>query len=139
MLQTYRRWNVLRVMTLAVVAVLAVPTSAERFQATPQHFLSDSGNAFLQQCKHVGDSDGRYVYDNAVCLYYLGGFIEGTIAADELRGVSESQRTFCPPDNATQEQAVRIVLKAIEEHPEMAHHATRRLAGAALVKAFPCK
>jgi hypothetical protein len=42
---------VLRVIVLAVAALLAVSTNAERFQEKSRHLISDSGNDFMAQAQ----------------------------------------------------------------------------------------
>jgi len=46
---------------------------------------------------------------------------------------------FCPPPGATNEQAIRVVIRDLEAHPEQLHLDFVTLAVVALHGAWPCK
>jgi Rap1a immunity proteins len=46
---------------------------------------------------------------------------------------------FCPPQKATNEQFIRVVVAYIDKHPEMTHEPFESLALVALAEAWPCK
>jgi hypothetical protein len=124
-----------------MVSILAGSMSGERPEPQSSHTsISQSGNGFLETCKHVDDEyDSRYSSDVFVCLGFVQGFVQGIYVSDEFRGVTLDKRMTCPPEEVTTGQFVRIIKKYIDEHPEKAHMGTRYLASEVLIQAFPCK
>jgi len=55
-----------------------------------------------------------------------------------VMGVIEVSPKVCPSEGVTLAQAVRIVLKFLQDHPERLHLRGSELAEDALSKAFPC-
>jgi hypothetical protein len=54
--------------------------------------------------------------------------------SDALRPTAK----FCPPKESTPEQAMRVVKKALRDHPENLHVEFVFFAHLALMKAWPC-
>jgi hypothetical protein len=102
--------------------------------------MSDSGNSFLEICKHVDDDyDAKYATDVFTCLAWMNGFVEGILVSDEFRNASSEQRMFCPDQNVTTLQLIHVAQKYIDNNPARAHLLTRYLVSEAFIAAFPCK
>jgi hypothetical protein len=129
---------------LYVLCLLLInPTSVlkSREPATPQttRAISESGNVFVDFCKHFDDvENSRYVLENGVCIGWVQGFTQGVTVTDEFLQTSKEKRMMCPPDEVTFGQYTRVIYKYISDHPERAHMVTRYLASEALIRAFPC-
>ena len=114
--------------------------------ATTQSVPADrTGTAFLRKCNPVvRDADGEDVSaEEAVqglqCMSYLQGFLDGyELAAHTFE--SQYKRVMCPPKGGIEnEQAARIVVEYLREHPEELHATDRVLVFIALARAFPCE
>ena len=90
------------------------------------------GNTLLKECqkaiKLVDDDDAKYgdVYDIGSCT----GFIHGLMTVPNT--------IFCIPVNVSTNQAIRVLVRYLEEHPEVLHLAKGKLALDAFADAFPC-
>ena len=73
---------------------------------------------------------------NGVCLGFVRGFHAGLTFSAEQLGRSPP---YCMPENATATQAVKIVLKFLEENPEHLNSPAQSLVYVALYIAFPCE
>lgn len=107
-----------------------------------------TGNEFLRQCTYAirfadGERDltaGESEY-GTYCMGYLRGFYEGysaKAAANRVLGDAQ-HREVCFPDSLPTDQAVRIVVKYLREHPERLQQAANLLVLQAFYAAFPCK
>lgn len=116
------------------------PTNAEKLKQQVSHGISESGNEFLEKCKHVEDEyDSRYSSDVFICLGFVQGFMQGIFVSDDFRHSPEEQRMTCPSPEVTTIQLIRVIKKHIDEQPKRAQMPTRYLASEALIRAFPCK
>jgi hypothetical protein len=107
----------------------------------------------------VGIYSALYIYGGCKSAESLSVSPSGTVTlADSsaafcwgaftvLRGVttilSDDRRTMalhvCAPTEATVSQYIRIFLKYVDDHPEIAHEDFDFVALSALIRAFPCK
>jgi hypothetical protein len=102
--------------------------------------ISSSGTEFLEVCKHIDEEySPSHVYDDAICLGWTQGFLQGVLVSEEFRRTPEENRMTCPPSEVTVIQFIRVIKKHMIEQPERAHLASRYLASEALITAFPCK
>jgi hypothetical protein len=101
--------------------------------------IGHSGTDFLEVCKYIDEEPSAHAWDDANCLGFISGFVQGMFATEEYHRTPNDKQIVCPPDEVTTLEYVRIVKKHIEEEPGRAHMATRYLASEALVSAFPCK
>jgi Rap1a immunity proteins len=63
-------------------------------------------------------TEGRNVdLQGMFCLGFAEGLTMGVMAAD----IQRASKTFCEPDNVTNLQVVRIIMKYIADHPDKAH------------------
>jgi len=110
--------------------------------AAEQPDISRSGSTFLEICSDIDNrptGDPIRVHNNATCLGWVEGFIDGFTVHDELLGVPERDRMVCMPHGVTTVQIVRAIKKYIANNPDKAHRATRYVASIALARAFSCK
>jgi hypothetical protein len=93
-----------------------------------------SGNWLLGSCTITvkGMDDKNHSQD--VYESYRDGWCRGIVA-----GVSDASPKVCPDANVIHGQAVRVVLKYLQDHPEELHVNGSALAEKALARAFPCK
>jgi hypothetical protein len=62
---------------------------------------------------------------------------EGTV--EVLDAINADTKLFFPPENATNQQRVQVVVSYIEVRPERQNEDFRLLANEAMAKAWPCK
>ena len=84
-----------------------------------------SGNFMLPHCETSRNDDPSHCLGIIVGMGHLGPFLRA-----DMR--------FCPPDNSTYKQALRVVLKFLHAHPELLHEEFKVLAHRALKEARPC-
>lgn len=97
------------------------------------------GNMLLSQCQqyiNAADSQKYNQIDAAVC----GGFIQGVTStvfffSEDLK----KNDRFCLPDNATNGQIARIVVKYLKDNPKLLNEGRAGLVWLALKDAYPCK
>jgi hypothetical protein len=110
--------------------------------AAEQPDISRSGSKFLEICSDIDNQpngDPIRVHNDATCLGWVEGFVDGFTVHDELLGVPERDRMVCMPRGVTTVQVVRAIKKYIANNPDKAHRATRYVASLALARAFSCK
>jgi hypothetical protein len=102
------------------------------------------GNRLLPQCEDAvrvaNDSRRGLDADASYCLGFVNGIME--MAYDWQASTKQSKLTFLPclpSDGMTSMQAVRIVTKYLNSHPEKLHRDAKNLVVEALKEAFPCK
>lgn len=101
------------------------------------------GNRLLSSCEVVLDSvNTSQISGDSYHAGFCLGFVQGVY---QLNGAYQSwlkvdQPLFCtPPEGISNGQAVRIVNKYLQEHPEQLHEEEYFLVIKALREAFPCK
>jgi hypothetical protein len=92
------------------------------------------GNWLLTSCQLAVKSIDNPNVDENIVETFRSGYCQGIV-----RGVSEASPKVCPGENVTNEQALRVVVKYLQDHPEELDQLGGRLVGKALVKAFPCR
>jgi Rap1a immunity proteins len=111
-------------------AALAIALAA----ATPIHAKAESdlfsGNRWQPFCAaaRAGD-DSIDSFPQGVCV--------GVVAATER--VLTRLKAVCPPSSATHGQNVRIVVRYMQDNPQVTHQDIRDIAVDALRAAWPCK
>ena len=121
---------------LAVVALAGMLGSGAAVARGPD------GNELLVECQHyIKLVDGGTVrndvhFDAGTCV----GFVLGVANAvyyysDELK----KDQKFCVPDNASNSQLVRVVVKYLNDNPKILNEERMSLVWLALMDAYPCK
>lgn len=107
-----------------------------------------AGVGLLRDC-----NDAMQLFDNpgsnptasyasaGMCMGYLRGFIAGHISTESFYQARFhfSSSLICLPKEWTTDQAVRIVVKWLNDHPERLHLNEGVLVMQAFQEAFPCK
>lgn len=117
---------------LSVLLLAALNSSfalAEVDAGSGNHLLN-ACNVFMSSSKQdVGYSEGL---DAGYCVGMVSGVAETIILNDK-------PLACLPGSGITREQAVRIVVKYLNNHPEQLHHSASTLAVISFQQAFPCK
>lgn len=92
---------------------------------------ASSGNVMLPYCKAYLAREARSEFIQGVCA--------GSVAAQLFlaHGLNQGLKS-CPPDEATVDQAARVVVAYMEAHPEKLHHPLQAIIVLAYMKAWPC-
>lgn len=112
----------LKVTIAAIVCLLAAQSSVPPAAA-------QTANRYLDGCRAAIDAapgETRFAYAAGVCM--------GTV-----RTLLFEASDVCAPSAVNVVQALRVVLKFLEERPERLHEPLSALSKEALKKAFPCK
>jgi len=109
---------------------------------------STDGNEVLRKCQtaiRVVD-EGRLSAGDSSDASWCMGWIEGVLDMNNLTGtiadVTDSKKSalyFCASDGIKVGQAVRVVVKYLQDHPQQLDLPGTSLAVMALKIAFPCK
>src|SRR5262249_2989702 len=94
-----------------------------------------------QDCKELlrewDAPNGRPTMNGGRCIGYISGIMDMN---GYLRALKLVQKPlFCPPQEITNSQAVRVLVKFIEDNPERMHHEGPVVAVIAFSRAFPCQ
>jgi len=128
----------LRFIVRTVLSIAAV------MGATP-HALAQGrdGSFMLQACgAALKQADGGSLAAEEAapaiyCVSYVAGFLDGMSLAT---GTSGAKRNVCLPERGiSNDQAIRIFVKFLREHPEGLHESGRSSLYISLARAFPCK
>lgn len=112
------------------------------FISAPELALAD-GNLLLKQCKAALDASDkiRKLSDEEFMqASFCIGLMQGITNLNMVYQASSSKPIFClPSSNISNEQATRIVVKWLLEHPQKLHKGDTVCAISAFIDAFPCK
>ena len=117
--------------TIIVLALLGV-------LASPRPAAAATGNELLKSC----DSSD---IGNIACLYYIIGWRDAFFVATLHRyGVQPNhgrnpKMGICIPNEVTNGQLQRVVVKYLRAHPEKLHGRSMFTTGRAMMEAFPCR
>ena len=123
-----------RVVLLAVIVSLA-PTSLFAGFRTGSD-LSHDCKTYVQWTSSRG-LPAEEALDGTQCLEYIKGAIDAYGYAT-VRNLIKPPDSICMPHGFTGEQAVLIVLKYLDNHPENLHLDAGGLVWVAIHSAFPC-
>ena len=126
---------------------LFLPVNLGLAVATQQTAPDDAytGVELLRQCKDaIRESDPGYAptTSGAMCIGYLAGFVAGSVVTGNFyQAQSHSLHpSMClPKSGITGDQEILIVVKWLNDHPQLLHLNEGILAEAAFQEAFPCK
>ncbi|MDR6302680.1 hypothetical protein GGQ85_000356 [Nitrobacter vulgaris] len=91
-----------------------------------------SANFLLPHCHHALSDNSRFDVWDGKC----SGIVNAAIYFSKV--LPPSIR-FCAPDEATNEQVLRVVVNYLDRHPEVLHLDFRALVIKALHEAWPCR
>lgn len=124
-----------------VLTVVLVLWSAPAFA---QARALNSGNEFLTACEEVLKPTSANYFSLGICLAYVQGLQDSEsmkrLPPPELAQTvyAPHWKQWCTPDNATLEQAVRVVVKYFTEHPARLHEDKFWLVRDAFITVWPC-
>ena len=97
----------------------------------------DSGNDFLQKCGPAVDAIPTNKDPNgwAGTCY---GWIFGAVEMHNLIASAGGEQLFCYPKDAPVAQALRVLVKSMENHPETLDKPAILIATGAFIDAWPC-
>jgi Rap1a immunity proteins len=128
--KTNRRFvqAVFGLLMLAILALLGLPAQAQQDVS--------SGNYLLGSCQitvRLTDNPSQTLsqYES-----WRDGYCRGVIEGVTTGAILSSQ--LCRPDGLTNSQAVRVVFKFLQDHPEELSQRGAKLVFEALTQAFPC-
>lgn len=102
--------------------------------------LKQDGNELLGQCQQyvkAADAERNYdQYDAALCTGFMQGVIGTVIFYSETLKKDDK---FCLPNNVTNGQLVRILVKFLKDNPKMLNENRVSLVWLAFMDAYPCK
>ena len=141
------------VVGIALLVQLFLPVktgTAQENQSPPSQDVIATGNDLLHSCTpmvRLFDGSLQFTHEELtsgfLCLGYIGGFIDGYNLGIETEKsqTGSSHPFFClpPKDALPASQALRIVVKWLNEHPERLHQPKQVLITLAFKEAFPCK
>ena len=91
-----------------------------------------TGSALLSWCeKYEAGAENEY---SGLCV----GYVMGVSEMVKTMPPNAAREFACPPENATNDQTVRVVLKYLRDNPEQLHKARLTLTLDSLRAAFPC-
>lgn len=108
---------------LAVALLASNPVAAQEVKSL------FTGNGYLAAC-----TDENPV-SRAVCIQYTLGMDE-TLLVLNLSGITKALE--CSPDSTTGRQKKDILVKFLQDNPEVRHMPTAQIYLAAMAAAFPC-
>ncbi len=107
---------------------------------------SGTGISLLRQCNAAVVTNPQSTYTNGLEMGVCIGLIRGVMDTMQLweegrrQGMTEKIDLHgCIPSEVTPRQAVLVVLKYLNAHPEELHKMDTMLINSALRNAFPCK
>lgn len=134
-----RSRSVLFVLFLAVVFVRPILADSDS---------KHDGNEFLEKCGPVVKQVSEIVvpggknptFDQMFNIGFCLGFMRGIIGSNGIYESLNKTSLFCFPESGIEaRQALRIIVKYLEDHPQDLHYSESTLAILALQDAFPCK
>jgi hypothetical protein len=96
----------------------------------PSFAYAFDGNHLLKMCREGEVGDGYF--QQGYCIGYTAS-IADVLRQDLINGYSA-----CVPSDATYGQISDVVLKYLNDNPQMRHYTAPGLAAIALSEAFPC-
>ena len=122
-----------KALLLSSILVLSL-ISASAAEVESANFIMPGCRAWVSN-ENPSDPDPELALKIGACWGTIAGFVFEAGIAKRV----QNKALFCPPDNATFNQEVRVVVAYIDKHPEQLHESFNLLALTALSIAFPCK
>lgn len=102
------------------------------------NLLAYGGNDYMKDCRRYLDgslADYEGGLHDGLCIGYTRGVIETHWGWQQFAG----RETFCLPDEAENDQFIRVAVKYLEDHPAQLHIQAAISIQIALREAFPCE
>lgn len=127
------------VLAMLVICPLAVGTSYAQDELPAR-----DGNFLLRACtaalKAIDGNGTDQLLDAGMCVGFVRGFHLGhkaTVLENRSRGI-KTAFLYCA-DGVTTTQMVRVLLKSLNDHPQVLHLSSDILMYRSFAAAFPCK
>jgi Rap1a immunity proteins len=121
-----------------VVLALAVTLPDSRAGQLPDPPKHDSSaNYLLTVCKDALSTTADQA-ESGYCFGYVTAAWESTGMLNAVSDVTGVNRKYCSPGGVTMGQAVRVVVRHLETHPESLHRGAYSQVLDAFQAAFPC-
>ena len=118
---------------IAIIMILGLcyPTVADEYKYY-------SGVELLRGCKlSIKWTEGEKLgYDDASKASVCVGYVQGVL--DTYAGFHKESQLFCMPNGVTTYQVMRILIKYLNENPEMLHDDAMFLILSGLRNVYPC-
>jgi len=114
------------ILNITFIGILSVTVSSLAVAAE----MDESANYWLPFCRQV--AKGNFYQGDAFRNGGCAGIITGLLFLGRSAGV------FCRPDGVTVEQAVRVVVQFLDQHPARTNENFNALAVEAMRDAWPC-
>jgi len=114
------------ILNITFIGILSVTVSSLAVAAE----MDESANYWLPFCRQV--AKGNFYQGDAFRNGGCAGIIHGLLVVGRPIGV------FCRPDGVTVEQAVRVVVQFLDQHPARTNENFNALAIEAMRDAWPC-
>ena len=130
---------------LAIPGIFLLCSGLVASQTSTQEpdYHSTSGNSFARLCSALDIEKTHLDMQHTVaCMAFVDGVVQGVYEEVSLTQTAANQEPFLPfclPEEAETGQLVKVVLKYIHNHPELAHQRTAALIVKALREAYSCK
>ena len=126
---------------LAVVFLIGLSTNVALARPHDGNELLQDCNAAIAAIDHSETSKPSDALEVGLCLGRVGGVMD-TMLVWQIADDAHKQEPFwgsCIPADVSPTQAVRVVLKYLNDHPEELNRGDSTLVMSGLSKAFPCK
>jgi hypothetical protein len=124
-------WKSVKISVL--LTAIAVGILSSSYKALAQSSGTLSANYFLPGCLLATDENAGFVkaadYKTGLCMGAVMTLF--WLAGDRIDNI-------CPPPTSTIDQALRVVVRYLKQHPDGTHLGFVELAIAAMAEAWPC-
>ncbi len=129
----------LHLFVLAVIVAVDVAGSTDVYGQAETTRTGKTGVEFLEHCEATltaangSGVEGGLGSSATLCTELVRGLLWGLTLAETDGPV------LCPPSGLTPEQAIRVVVEYLRDHPRRLHENDAPLIFEALTEAFPCQ
>jgi hypothetical protein len=126
-----------------VFLILFVMLGAELSRVNAQTPRLQTANDFVQICRDTTSDEISKNLGKGITYGLCQGFFNGLVVSSGFAAAMKDKYDlgrplFCVPNGVTNDQARKVFLKFMEDHPEQLHENGANLAVISLMKAFPC-
>jgi len=106
-------------------------------------FCMADGNDLLRKCNAVilaADSGIKFSTDSYTDIGWCLGYVEGVRnTAHIYQAIFKDNKVYCIPQGVENGQIIRVILKYLNDHPNMLHEHESLLTMMAIREAFTCE
>jgi hypothetical protein len=99
-----------------------------------------TGDELRENCRYaLSDSDAeKATPQGGLCIGFIDGFRQFEVILAAALQSAPNARVMCIPDGVSNRQAIKVVVRYLDQHPESLHKYAGALVFEALSEAFPC-